>query len=463
TYWNVLMDCDQRHPLKYHAFCDHPEFPNGNPMILNDEEWDKFLADKQRRAPGEPPPTIPLKLVLRCALVSVIPVVATNFLSFLPQIIITGYEFLLLSGEFLGASLMYLAWNLLRFFIYSAFTRTFGKIIRRDNPNNPIIADVQNTIVLPYLVFIYEMYSSDISYHLLYLSPSDTIFAVGLVGNHACDLLQILYTFREDVQLTIEQTLGSWRTFWNRRHVAPADSKNTENRAGAAMPTISTASTAASLSASLALKSNNQDDVGTSRISESATFRSDGHHGTSDTPNEPRNLKTADVAGSRILESPTTTNKFTSGSAWALTARAAAAIKSMSHLQDKLAPFMWTGRFSALLLSTVRFAVYGSATVMNSLQAKHNVTSQLIFNSKSAVKYDQDAVTFRILLNVCSCLVIYFLFHCIEAYFFANRASSFKRIRLVRYLWFVQVVGITMQRHAGYMNADLHFRNPWAI
>ncbi|KAJ3403123.1 hypothetical protein HDV05_008045, partial [Chytridiales sp. JEL 0842] len=385
-------------------------------MVLSDEDEKQLVATNRRNAQCDSPPTIPLTLILKSAVGGVFAVAATNLLSYLPQILITGYEYLMSIGEYGGATALYFGWNVLRLFIYSAFTKYFTKMLRQDNhpdlpPNYvPHVYDVQNTIVLPYLILIYELYTSDISFHLLYRSQSTLIYAIGLAGNHAFDLLQIIYAYRQDVKLRSGKSLDvAINQLWKGRQstqVAPATSfehqNKTEKEEPANTSTVPQAVTISNTTIDVSSEQYNT-DTAVSKVFETIERRPGGniHNSMAKQPstenfhslNKP--TKKADLGGSSMFESVLQNRYITRDIAHAVTVRAAETINTMTETQAKLAPFMWVGRFTALLLSSVRFAVYGSATAASNLQENQPVTKSLLFSPLSAVKYDSDVVAFR--------------------------------------------------------------------
>ncbi|KAJ3404752.1 hypothetical protein HDV05_006923, partial [Chytridiales sp. JEL 0842] len=383
TLYEFCMENDDRHPLKMYACCDDPRYLNGHPVVLSEEDARELREAKRAAAIGELPAGISLSFLMKCFLGSAMSVLSSNTLSYLPQFLITG-----------------------------AFTKAIKKVIVRNAATTTF--DIQETIVLPYLIFIYELYSSDISYHLLYHSQSSTVYAIGLVSSNLSDLLQILYAHREDVMIALNDKSNYLRRFLNPRAKVPhrnsnskveplamddADSKKeSDGDVWKKSSTIikATSTTKEDISISHTSTKEVNTDISPS-ISESETVAREERtikFSSGTTTGKSTNPKNGEAVTSIFESGFQKPGTLTRETARALTIHAAKTFNAMQSAQAKLAPFMWLGRFSALMVSSFRFAIYGSANVVNSLRASQPVTASLIFNPLSAVMDDPDIVAF---------------------------------------------------------------------
>ncbi|KAJ3403410.1 hypothetical protein HDV05_007830, partial [Chytridiales sp. JEL 0842] len=304
-------------------------------MVLTQEDYEKFMAAKRAQAQGEPPPKVPLNLLVKALIAGALSAVTTNLLSFLPQILITSYEYLTYSDEYIGASVFYLVWNVLRLFIYGAFTKAIKKIIHRDKENATQASNVQDTIVLPFVAATARTSADDLS------DVNEEIAGEAFQSNKAELPTAIMGTSISRSQTVRDSHLSNkfeTRELGTQIAIVEPESK---------------------LTSAPLVDQIKQKQSGKSY--ESAFYTKGG--------------------------------TLSREAAKALKERAAAAVNALSKAHAQLSPFMWLGRFTALLLSSVRFAVYGSATAVYGLQEKQPVTASLIFNDFSAVKYDQDLVT----------------------------------------------------------------------
>ncbi|KAJ3401040.1 hypothetical protein HDV05_000702, partial [Chytridiales sp. JEL 0842] len=331
-------------------------------MVLTQEDYEKFMAAKRARAQGEPPPKLPLNLLVKA-------LIAGAF-----------YEYLTYSDEYIGASVFYLVWNVLRLFIYGAFTKAIKKIVHRDKENATQAANVQDTIVLPYLIFIYEMYSADVMFHLLFLSKSKTLYSVGLVGIHGFDLLQILYTYRTrfrsgrkgskvgaspDVmdidfqsQSAINMSKATCQTKQSERFAAATGSASADDMsdvneeiAGEAFQSnkaeLPTAIMSASISRSQTVRDSHLSNTFETRElgTQIVIVESESKLTSAPLVNQSRQNQNGKSYESAFYTKGGTLSRE---AAKALKERAAAAVNSLSKAHAQLSPFMWLGRFTAL-------------------------------------------------------------------------------------------------------------------
>jgi hypothetical protein len=190
------------------------------------------------------------------------------------------------------------------------------------------------TIVLPYLIFFFELISSDIMFHFLFTTTDPYVYLLGLLVNNVIDWLQLFSLNRTAMSALLKKWYSS--------------------------------------------------------IANVSILHKQIHPATN-------NIKEAGESKKESINNvkPKSESKSLNILKMNATEKAAQMINSLSILQAQLAPFVWVGRITALFLTSTRFAIYGSDTVSNMLKGQFPVASRMMFSSLMNVDYDDKTVQNR--------------------------------------------------------------------